>query len=363
MPPNTTTWPLENHTLGKHRVLKNYMDAWLPIMTRYNGRVLFIDAFAGPGEFTGGEPGSPIIALRALMGHNARDQMRSDINYIFIEENVGRCNHLKNVLADLEHELPINCNYKVINSTFDETLTQVLNDIDEQNARLAPSFVMIDPFGVSGTPMETIERILNNPKSEVYISFMARDINRFRGHTNFEHHLDALFGCSEWRQSIDMPDGEDRISFLYNLYKSQLKVAGANQVLHFELYEGNRLVYAIFFGTGNLEGCNKMKQSIWKVDPFGDFRFHSDEAHQTPLFNVVPDMPLRNDLLREFGNGEWIEIQDIISFAKSDRTRFHDGHLKTRTLKPMEDAGEIEVKPGTRRRRGTYPNATILRFL
>ena len=116
MPPGSTLWALENHTLDKHLVLKNYMDAWLPVMLRYNGRVLFIDAFAGPGEYTGGESGSPVIALRALIGHNAR--MNGEINYIFIEKDPSRYEHLKTVLENLENEIPDNCNYQVINSTF-----------------------------------------------------------------------------------------------------------------------------------------------------------------------------------------------------------------------------------------------------
>ena len=37
-------------------VLKNHMNAWLPIMSSWNGRVLLIDAFAGSGEYSGGEP-------------------------------------------------------------------------------------------------------------------------------------------------------------------------------------------------------------------------------------------------------------------------------------------------------------------
>ena len=98
---------------------------------------------------------------------------------------------------------------------------------------------MIDPFGVSDTPMNTVGRILSNPKSEVYVSFMSRDVNRFREHTNFERHLDDLFGCRDWREGIDLPEGKERIAFFYDLYKSQLKAAGAKYVLHFELYEGN----------------------------------------------------------------------------------------------------------------------------
>jgi hypothetical protein len=38
------------------------MQAWVPILTRYYGRVVYIDGFAGPGIYVGGEEGSPIIA-------------------------------------------------------------------------------------------------------------------------------------------------------------------------------------------------------------------------------------------------------------------------------------------------------------
>ena len=316
------------------------MDAWLPIMTRYNGRVLFIDAFAGPGEYTGGEAGSPVIALRALIDHNAR--MNGDINYVFIEKDASRYGHLKNVLENLENEIPDNCTYQVINSTFDETLTEALNRIDEQNQRLDPSFVMIDPFGVSGTPMETIGRILSNHKSEVYVSFMSRDINRFREHQNFERHLDDLFGCSDWRQGVNLPEGKERIAFFYDLYKSQLKAAGAEYVLHFELYEGNELVYAIFFGTGDLEGCDKMKQAIWKVAPFGDYRFRGGKIEQ---FALAPDEMtdftiLAKEIHNEFGAEGWVPIEDVVNFVKSDATDFHSSHLKGKTLRPMEDRGK-----------------------
>ena len=75
MPPRTTTWELDDHTRGKHLVLKSYMDAWLPIILKTYGRALFVDGFAGPGEYTGGEPGSPAIALKALADHAHHDLM------------------------------------------------------------------------------------------------------------------------------------------------------------------------------------------------------------------------------------------------------------------------------------------------
>ena len=364
MSPDGITWKLEPHTQGKHLVLRNYMEAWLPIMTRWNGRVLFIDGFAGPGEYDGGEPGSPIIALQALMEHRARNQMKSNISYLFIEKDADRCHHLREVLLRLDSDVPQNCTHHVFHSTFDETLTDVLDRIDEQNRRLAPSFVMIDPFGVSGTPMKTIARILGNPKSEVYISFMYEALNRFRDQPSFGPHLDDLFGCPDWKQGIDITDTKERKSFFFDLYKERLRASGAKYVLHFELYEGQRLVYAIFFGTQSLDGCDKMKQAIWKVVPFGDFKFRGSQLGQLTLGVDLVDFDILEKALHErFGPKGWVKVDEVEDFVKSDATEFHSSHLRIKTLKPMESRGAVEVKPGTRKKAGSYPSGTVLRLV
>ncbi|MFZ7121222.1 MAG: three-Cys-motif partner protein TcmP, partial [Eubacteriaceae bacterium] len=48
---SSTIWAIEPHTEAKHAILRKYLDAWLPIITRWNGKVLYIDGFAGPGEY------------------------------------------------------------------------------------------------------------------------------------------------------------------------------------------------------------------------------------------------------------------------------------------------------------------------
>ena len=180
MPPKTSLWPLESHTVGKHRVLRHYMEAWLPIMMRNNSRILFIDAFAGPGQYSGGEDGSPVIALETFLEHNSRHMMTGEVRYVFIEKEVDRAQHLEQVVGLMKSNLPMNCHVHVFQGTFTDKMTEVLDTIDAQNRRLAPAFVMVDPFGVSDTPMSLIARILTNPKSEVYVSFMYEAINRFK---------------------------------------------------------------------------------------------------------------------------------------------------------------------------------------
>ena len=48
--PVETVWSIEEHTKAKHRILRGYLDAWLPIMSAHNGRLAYIDGFAGPGS-------------------------------------------------------------------------------------------------------------------------------------------------------------------------------------------------------------------------------------------------------------------------------------------------------------------------
>src|SRR5215831_17956874 len=47
------------------------------------------------------------------------------------------------------------------------------------------------------------------------------------------------------REGVDVQDVEARKDFFFSLYEAQLRSAGAKHVVHFELYEGNRLVHAI----------------------------------------------------------------------------------------------------------------------
>ena len=135
-------------------------------------------------------------------------------------------------------------------------------------------------------------------------------------------------------------------------------------MLHFALYEGQELIYAIFFGTQDLEGADQMKKAIWKVAPFGDYRFHGGQNLQLTLGDGIVDLtPLSLELRKKFVPVGWVKIENVIDYVKSDETDFHSGHLKMKTLKPMEKEGSIEVKEGTRKSKRGYPDGTILRFV
>lgn len=47
------TWQIEAHTEAKHDILRYYLGAWFPILARAQRRLIYVDGFAGPGEYDG----------------------------------------------------------------------------------------------------------------------------------------------------------------------------------------------------------------------------------------------------------------------------------------------------------------------
>ena len=81
--PSETIWNIEPHTLAKHKILERYLQAWYPILNTYNRRIIYLDGFCGPGCYSGGEPGSPIIAIDTALTH--RSKMVGEVVFVFID--------------------------------------------------------------------------------------------------------------------------------------------------------------------------------------------------------------------------------------------------------------------------------------
>jgi hypothetical protein len=150
---------------------------------------------------------------------------------------------------------------------------------------------------------------------------------------------------------------------LYALYERRLRDAGAKQVIHFDIFDGNRLKYSIFFASQHEVGADRMKAAIWKAAPDGGFAFHGSRTPELALAASPDFRPLKKQLRAKFGDGKWHDISEIVSFVKSDATDYHSGQLKQKTLKPMEEAGQVEADPATRRNKRTYPDGCRLKFL
>jgi len=357
-----TIWNLEPHTAKEHEILRRYFEAWLPIMASWNGRVVYIDGFAGPGQYSLGEDGSPIVVLKAARDHTF--PIRGELVCIFVEDDLERYRHLKKLLDGLSATLPSRIKWEAVHGRFDEHLTATLNLIGAQKKILAPAFVFIDPFGFSHTPFKTVRKVLGNSRCEVLVNFMYEEVNRFISLEEHAENFDKLFGTPEWRRVRNLSAPSQRRKAIHDIYLKQLKTC-ATYVHSFEmLNQGNSTDYFLFFATNSLKGLEKMKEAMWKVDDTGSFQFsdHYDARGLMSLFSAQPNVaPLRNAILKTFA-GRQISIERLQDWVIAE-TEFLPKHLKRPVLAPMEDANQLSVvNPAPKRRKGTFSDGTILKF-
>jgi three-Cys-motif partner protein len=124
MPPRNTLWAAEEHTLAKHRILRGYLDAWIPILGRQVGWLVLVDGFAGPGRYSTGEDGSPLVMLKAFLEHQQRGQIDAQLEYVFIEKTQDRFEHLADEVAALfePQGRPSNVNVQLVRGEFADVL-------------------------------------------------------------------------------------------------------------------------------------------------------------------------------------------------------------------------------------------------
>lgn len=358
-----TTWKIDPHTRAKHAILRRYLDAWLPIMTRWNGRVIFIDGFAGPGRYAGGEDGSPIIALKAAS--EQRHATPANLDFVFIENDHLRKQHLEQEIAALA--LPANITVHVEQGTWDATMTQMLDELRKSGGQIAPTFAFVDPFGWSHTPFATIKRLMANERCEVLINLMYEEINRFLSHPAHSTTWDKLFGTPGWRKALALKDPAQRRQLIYGLYERQLRQdANVRFVRSFEMRNDRDITdYFLFFATNSPKGLCKMKESMWRVSKSGGFMFSDATVPSQPvLFELEPAYHILRDQITSKYSGQTVTVEEVERFI-IEESAFLPTHYKRQVLAKLETSTPPQItvlNPPTTRRRGTFPTGTRIRF-
>lgn len=90
---NGVPWQADPHTLAKHAVYARYLAKWMPIMVNgWNADITYAEGFSGPGVYLDGSPGSPIIAVQALVADaSIRTKVRDGgVRFVFLDHD-SRC--------------------------------------------------------------------------------------------------------------------------------------------------------------------------------------------------------------------------------------------------------------------------------
>lgn len=353
--PKEAVWRLEPHGQAKHDILRRYLEAWFPILASWNKTMLYLDGFAGPGVYTAGQPGSPIIALQVATEH--AKVLRGRVLFCFIEEDADRIAVLQAEVAKLA--LPPNFEVEIRQSRFEDHIDQVLAAV---GGGQLPIFAFVDPFGFSGLPFAVISKLLKRPQGEVLVTLMAEFMNRFLTEAAVQKHIVETFGTDE---VLKFPGSvSDRMEALAALYQDQLS-GQARFVRRFEMRnEKDQPLYYLYFASSNRQGHIRMKEAMWRVDPLGEFRFSdASDPDQLVMYADQVDLPLAEALAKRFA-GRMVRGFDVRLHVE-DETPYLNRH-KTAALGRLEADRRLRVEGvqanGKKRRARSYPDECEMQF-
>ena len=188
-------------TQVKHSILAAYLPAYYHILKRWSNNLVYIDGFAGPGCYVQnvtGETfdGSPILALKLIASN---EDFSKQVSTIFIESDDVLFSQLKDRVERFYEEHP-NIRKPIYRlGTFSDTLNEILGRL---GGRLAPTFLFVDPCGVSGTNFDTIRAVMVNDKCEAFIFFNIDGVRRIAGLSALSPVLVDLMGSEERAKSL-----------------------------------------------------------------------------------------------------------------------------------------------------------------
>jgi three-Cys-motif partner protein len=161
----------------KHDLIRCYLNGWYPKLGFWAGRVLYGDTHAGRGKYETGDPGSPLVALRTLLKHNALPSLlkQSEFNFLFLEQDPENAESLRKELASFE-SLPDRINVEVSEGDAFEKLSRILSDLRRDKAQMAPAFLFVDPYGFT-IPGALLADLLQAGRVELFVNVMWRELD------------------------------------------------------------------------------------------------------------------------------------------------------------------------------------------
>lgn len=363
-----TIWKAEPHTIAKITILETYLHAWFQIMGRsMAGKdVLYIDGFAGPGEYTNYKKGSPLAALNAAKASltlTGRQWKAGDIHCIFVESDESRFNHLKQVIDGLENHKRIKIH--LLPTTFTDGLLQLKEKLPFVFNESCPLFGFIDPFGAKGVPFSAVQELLKSPCSEVLLNFDADGIARiYRAaeDANSDALLSEIFGDNNWKSAlVGIHAFDEQCLQILNLYKQNLRrLPNIRYDFAFEMRsKTGSLNYYLVFASQHYLGLEKMKEAMKKVDQTGNYHFSDAHVGQQSLFRF--DKPENySPLMFSRFHGKTLRYDELRDYALNETPFINPKSM----LKDLENKELIIIKSrDPKRRKGTFNEENVIEII
>lgn len=363
---DSVLWKCDRGTRAKLEILRCYLGAWFNILAQGGVKdVVYFDGFCGPGEYEGSEKGSPVVAAE-LANSVVQKVDNFRVHIICIDKRADMLRHLENMGAIRSHHSRVSIDIR--QGEFEREIVAVIGS--DQYKAYWPIFSFVDPFGFSDFSRTTLQLLMRNQSSEIFVNLSCGFMNRFLTHPDeqVKKCISDLIGAENLERVARAPDG---ISEICEIFREQLQKLGRYVQRFMMRDEKNTRDNALFFCGRNEKGLQKIKEAMWKVDPISGASFSEYAAQKgedgLPLLTV--DEPqtsaLRRTLVENFSGRSDIPIAELERWTIVETETFLPTHLR-RELEKLHELGWITyVDPAPTRRkrqRGHWPSRLLISF-
>lgn len=177
---------LGEHSLAKHRILRQYLEAYVAILTSNRAveklNLSLVDGFSGGGAYrcplTGEKiAGSPLLMLEAMdsaetsANEGKTKPFKLDANFYFIERQKPTIEYLKQEIADCESAAGKQDQINILRGRFAERLPAVIKQI-KSKGRAHRAIFLLDQYGYTDVTLANMRKIFCElPNAEVILTF------------------------------------------------------------------------------------------------------------------------------------------------------------------------------------------------
>ncbi|MFJ8770520.1 three-Cys-motif partner protein TcmP [Streptomyces clavifer] len=250
----------------KHEILNRYVVPFASKVGSYapDGRVVYLDSYAGPGRYEDGTPGSPALILEAA----ARVAGFRQLDCYFVERGRKSYRSLSQLVAEAQSQ---GLTAQALQGRAEKHLDSVL-----ERAAGSPLFAFLDPFGL-GLGFDALthdifgsrarQGLTGRHATEVLLNFNANAVRRIGGLlTSTKQNpskpatldaMDAACGGDWWRQDfLDSADNQEAVERITNGFVDRVskKIGSGSWTIEVRNRAHHQVAYNLVLFTRHNDG-------------------------------------------------------------------------------------------------------------
>jgi len=339
----------------KAELVEKYFAAWANILKQSvlsnNGRIAYIDLFAGPGRY---EDGAASVPLKILEKAVSDDFLREHLVTVFNDKDDNLTRTLETEIAKLPGIKKLKYRPEVLNEEVGE---KIVKRFEEKT--LVPTLFFVDPWGYKGLSWRLINSVLKDWGCDCIIFFNYNRINAGLDNPTVTERMDELFQserAEKLRTKIKGLSPAKRETAIIQAVSEALAEMGGRHVLPFAFkkIDGSRTTHYLIFVSKNVRGYTVMKDIMARAssshnEGVPSFTYSPADESTPLLFEFErPLTKLREMLLKQFA-GQSLTMRQVYERHHVDRLFIKKNYKDA--LVRLEAEGRISADPPANDRR------------